>query len=432
MYQDRAFLSSPFSAYDRTYKNVDVVESWETPGLSDHVAATVKTDSTQSASRIQLHDAVIALLPLLLGGQLIFWVVFLPIGLRGDTDFSIFYTGGSLLRTGYNHQLYDYKLQLQFEREHVSQTPAPYNHLPYEALLFVPVSLLSYETAYLTFLIVNVGFAILSFSVIREPSHSRWLPAAVFISYFPIAAAIGDGQDSIMLLLIAGSACWLSSRKQEWLAGAVLALGMFRFTIVLPLVALLLLWKRWRFAGGFAAVAVVLLGLSAWMVGPTQIQLYAAHLLSLSGLAAQEAGYYSLSYAVPRMMNLRGIFANLVTVPHWGERLSIAASFVLLLWVAKRGRAITPKHQFALAVACSILVSYHLFVYDLSILLIPMMAVLGIAEQDDSRMAKIAVLTPLVCVPIGLLWRPFLVAVPLLVFLWMLTRVFDVQTNTAS
>ena len=400
--------------------------------MRNHVAATVKTDSPPSTTRTRLHDAVIALLPLLLGGQLIFWVVFLPIGLRGDTDFSIFYTGGSLVRTGYSHRLYDYNLQLQFERAHVSQTPAPYNHLPYEALPFVPISLLSYRAAYLTFLILNVGFAILAFSVIREPSHSRWLPAAVFISYFPVAAAIGDGQDSIMLLLTAGLAHWLFSRKQEWLAGALLAVGLFRFTIVLPLAALLFLWKRWRFAAGFATVAVALLGLSAWMVGPTQIQLYAAHLLSLSGLAAQEAGYYSLSYAVPRMMNLRGFFANVVPVPHWGEGLSIVASLVLLLWVAKRGRTMTPKYQFALAVACSILVSYHLFVYDLSILLIPMMPAIGLAEQGNSKMATIAVLIPLVCVPFGLLWRPFLVAVPLLVFLWTLTRVFGVQTDTAN
>ncbi len=179
-------------------------------------------------------------------------------------------------------------------------------------------------------------------------------------------------------------------------------------------------------------VAVALLGLSTWMVGPTQIHLYAAHLLSLSGLATQEAGYYSLSYAVPRMMNLRGLFANLVPVPHWGEGLSIVASLLLMLWVAKCGRAMTPKHQFVLAVACSILVSYHLFVYDLSILIIPLMTATGLAEQCDSTIAKIAVLIPLVCVPSGLLWRPFLVAVPLLVFLWTLTRVFAVQTATSN
>src|SRR2546425_894435 len=85
-----------------------------------------------------------------------------------------------------------------------------------------------------------------------------------------------------------------------------------------------------------------------------------------------------------------------------------ALAIALLLWVAKRGRAFGRNHQYALTVAFSVLVSYHLFVYDLTILLIPMMAALGLADQGESRAAKTAVLIPLLAVPVGLLWRPFL------------------------
>lgn len=394
--------------------------------MSNWLFQTIRGDSATDWLASRLHQAVIGLFPLLLGGQLIFWMVFIPIGLRGDADFSIFYTAGSMVRTGYGHQLYDYDLQLQFENALVSKTPAPYNHLPYEALPFVPVSCLSYRAAYLTFLFFNIVLTIAAFALIQEPSDPRWLPAAIFISYFPVAAAIADGQDSIMLLVIAGSAWWFFSRKWEWLTGALLALGLFRFPIVLPIAGLMFLWKRWRFVAGFALVSATVLSLSAWMVGVNQMRLYAVHLLSLSGLATQEAGYYSLSYALPRMMNLRGFFVNVVQVPHLAGPVTIITSLALLLWVAKRGRAIGRTRQFALAVAFSVLVSYHLFVYDLTILLIPMMAALGLAKQRDStRAAKTAVLIPLIAVPVGLFWRPFLVAVPLLAFLWILTRAFS-------
>jgi len=146
-------------------------------------------------------------------------------------------------------------------------------------------------------------------------------------------------------------------------------------------------------------------------------------------VAAQEAGY-SLSHSqYQRMVNLRALFANTLPGAHAPQIATLIASGVLLLWVAKRGHSIGRNHQFPLAVAFSVLVSYHLFVYDLTILLIPMMAALGLTEQRDARAAQAAVLIPLLAVPIFLLWHPFLMAVPLLAFLWIITRMFDAQTD---
>ena len=272
--------------------------------MIDHVAEPPGAASPTRRNR--LHDVVLGLSPLLLGGQIIFWFVFLPIGLRGDADLSMYYTAGAMVRKGHSHQLYDYQLQLQFERALVSQTPAPYTHLPYEALPFVPLSLLSYRAAYVTFLFCQLVLAILAYALVRKPDHSGWLPAALFIAYFPVAATIADGQDSVLLLVIAAFAWRAYSRNQDGLSGALLALGLFRFNIVLPIAGVMFLWKRWRFTAGFGVVSAAVLGLSTWMVGVEQMKLYAAHLLSLSGVAGQEAGYYSMSYLVPRLMNLRG------------------------------------------------------------------------------------------------------------------------------
>jgi hypothetical protein len=304
--------------------------------------------------------------------------------------------------------------------------------LPYEALPFVPLSLLSYRAAYITFLFFQLALAILAYALIREPAQSRWLPAALFIAYFPVAATLADGQDSIVLLVIAGAAWRSYSRKQDWLSGALLALGLFRFNIVLPIAGAMFLWKRWRFTAGFGVVSAAVLGLSTWMVGVSQMRLYAAHLLSLSGVAGQEAGYYSMSHLIPRLMNLRGFFMNIVRTPHFAQALILISSLVLLGWVARRGFRITRKHQFAIAVAFSVLVSYHLFLYDLTILLIPMMAALAFTEQQNSRLATTAVLLPLIAVPVCLLWHPFLFALPLLVLLWILMYLFDARTDIAA
>jgi hypothetical protein len=117
-------------------------------------------------------------------------------------------------------------------------------------------------------------------------------------------------------------------------------------------------------------------------------------------------------------------------IAHVAEAATIITSIALLLWTAKQGRAISPKYQFALAVAFSVLVSYHLFVYDLTILLIPMLAAFYMAQRKRSSVVEAAVLIPLVAVPIGLLWRPFLLAVPVFAFLLMIAHVFAMQTGT--
>src|SRR5437016_2286920 len=96
-------------------------------------------------------------------GYLIFvhlwlWVLTYPHSLGGRADFRQLYTAGYILRNGYGHQLYNRNLQTQLENVVVgpSDTPLPFNHLAYESLIFAPLSLFPYRTAYLIFLLVNV------------------------------------------------------------------------------------------------------------------------------------------------------------------------------------------------------------------------------------------------------------------------------------
>jgi hypothetical protein len=86
----------------------------------------------------------------------------------GLPDFSIFYTAGRILRAGHGARLYDDTLQESLQR---SFSPLamerrgsilPYNHPPFEALLFVPLARFSYLTAYAIWLGINL---ILLFSV---------------------------------------------------------------------------------------------------------------------------------------------------------------------------------------------------------------------------------------------------------------------------
>src|SRR5580658_7697280 len=73
---------------------------------------------------------------------------------QGYPDFTIFYTAGKMLRQGLGHSLYDGALQYQVQQSFASgvrirKGPLPYNHPPFEALIFLPLASLDYAMAYL-------------------------------------------------------------------------------------------------------------------------------------------------------------------------------------------------------------------------------------------------------------------------------------------
>src|SRR5207247_3125358 len=121
-----------------------------------------------------------------------------------------------------------------------------------------------------------------------------------------------------------GASWRLFARKKEWFAGGLLALGLFRFQIVLPVAGLMLLWKRWRFVSGFAAASIPVLALSTLVAGVDQMRLYGTQLVFLSDVAAQHATGYSLSHSqLLRMVNLRAFFAYIVPSHHAGDGLRL-------------------------------------------------------------------------------------------------------------
>jgi hypothetical protein len=63
----------------------------------------------------------------------------------GYPDFTIFYTAGKCILQGHGRQLYDLEIQYEIQREFASEVkhrenPLPFNHPPFEALLFAPLA----------------------------------------------------------------------------------------------------------------------------------------------------------------------------------------------------------------------------------------------------------------------------------------------------
>ena len=167
------------------------------------------------------------------------------------------------------------------------------------------------------------------------------LPVFVFLVFYPIALALMQGQDSILLLVLLAAALVALGRGREMTAGMLVALGLFKMQIVIPIALLFLLWRRWRFCGGFALAAGLVSLVSLWVVGFAQTAAYGRSLLSV-GTNAAAADQFPLRVSI--MANLRGLFFGLMTArlpAFWIQAVTIVISVAVLFCVAGFARRTT-------------------------------------------------------------------------------------------
>ena len=370
--------------------------------------------------------------------QITGWLFFIPAIFDGHADFRSFYNAGYMVRTGEARALYDYETEKVYQDRLISREDLamPFIHPAYEALLFVPLSLLPYRAAYFAFLTVNLALLAICYRLLRPDMQNLarvWpgLPAAMFL-FLPVTGALMKGQDSVLLLTLLAAAIVCLGEGREFSAGTLTALGLFRFQIVLPIAILFLLWRRWRFSAGFAVAAAVLAAISVGIVGFAQTESYTRSLLSISGSGSTAD---LVRYGQPdwQMANLRGLIVGLA-----GSHLSILSirrvillvSATVLLLVAELTPGGKSADPLLIAITTSAAVSYHFLFHDLSVLLIPIIFALNrcvTAEATGDTAGRLVARTAAVMfvAPIMISFVPglfYLVALPLCALLLVLIQ----------
>ena len=312
----------------------------------------------------------------------LFQVATLAVGMKfalaGFADFRAFYGAGTIVRTGQAADLYDYELQHRVQNAVIGGRTAalPFVYPTYAALPFVPLSLLHYKAAFVALLLINAALlaaAVLVMLPYLEPLRAVWppLPWLLFACFYPVGIALLQGQVSMALLLIF-CLCFVSlERGRTFSAGALLAVGLMKFHVVLPIVLLFAIWRRWRFVGGFAlgSAAVGLVCLVMAGAGGLKNYVHAMTTAAATGaVGAPQDGYQVFSAKMP---NLHGLAFALAGQARWGAVLLALASVAVLVWTALQPPSL-PR-----AVIAALLVSYHLHLHDLSLLLLPLGLILS-------------------------------------------------------
>ena len=355
------------------------------------------------------------------------------------SDFRIFMTGANMVRGGQGRELYNFAAQEAVQTRLYPETRnsglLPFNHLPYELLLYLPLSYLPYRAALVAWQMLNVGI-VLAISALMRPytaalRQALGLPVPLLLfAFYPVTYVLAEGQDSLLFLflLIASLRCLDANRA--FVAGLVLASACFKFHLALAIAGFaFVLTRRWLAAAGFCVGAFFALMVSAAMTGLHFARDY-------SSMLRQQEMTTPWGF-IPRFMpNLRGLL-------EWSlsPKLDVGAIFLIVVavsvlislsaaWLVLRSPGLNTSPAYSLAILTTILVSYHFHLQDLAIASLPMILLLNLMCRKNVPPAWKAPLTigllifygfPLLTLPFpGLLATGCLLTVPLLL-LWIVS-----------
>ena len=362
--------------------------------------AKVLVGLSDSGARARLRPVIVTTAFLMFFVSLDGVFLMLPLGKSGRVDFRHLYTAGYMVRTGHSADVYNYELYEKFQNEVVgpAQGALPFNHLAYEALFYAPFSLLTYRHAYFAFLIANLFILAASIRILRplfSPLAQLWtyLPVAIVVCFLPVAIALIEGQDSLILLALfaASTSKWYSGKDLG--AGIFLGLTLFKFQYAIPIAILLLVWRRWQALTGFTLSGLVVTGISFLLAGTEGMVSYAKSILAMSAKYSSANG---VLYGIhpDGMANLRGIAyvwtGGSVSATHW---IVLIGSAVVMAWGTLR------RSSLPVALLTAMLVSYHQVIADASLLALPVgLALAGEIREINTRNGMLVIVLSLIAI----------------------------------
>jgi len=224
-----------------------------------------------------------------------------------DVDFVYFYAMGRMFDKYPAGQLYDYELQKRVCTDIRPMDaggvygPNPYS--PFVGILFRPFALLPFLPAFalwigLSFSLYLAGLALVARQFFPDDPHRRSLSFCFALSFCPFLWAITGGQISTIGFFAFAMAFREEERRRPLLSGLALSLCMYKPTLLVLLLPMLLITRRYKtlvgFAGGAAAMAAfvtVVQGVGVWPG-------YVARLLSFGSATTQIHSFVVLWYHV--------------------------------------------------------------------------------------------------------------------------------------
>lgn len=303
-----------------------------------------------------------------------------------EHDFLNLYVGAQMAADGELSRLHDQSLQLEYEKAVVPETEMlwPFVRPHFYALLLVPLSWLPFQAAFYVWVALQAALLL-----------GCWVWAArrfgeealIFGSmYLPTAVGIANGQDCILLLVAVIAAYTLAEKDRDYAAGAVVALTLVKFHLLLLLPLAMWAAGRRKILAGYAAMAAALVLLSVALAGTAGVETYLAMLTdpTLAGL----------NPAPQKIVSIHSFQWNLLGRMLWPVTAALVAAVAALCWLAARNAPLW--RWWTAGCLASLLAAPHVYAYDAAFFLLGVWLTLAHARTRFARISAAAVAPPLV------------------------------------
>jgi hypothetical protein len=313
-------------------------------------------------------------------------------------DFIYFYGIGHILNQYPAVQLYDYGLQVKtfndiypLTENHQVWGRSPYP--PFVAKFFSIYARFSFEQAY--FLWMGTSFSLyiagiataVKAALPRDPLRGSLILCFALASPLFLYFNLAVGQLATVAVFSAGFAIYLEKRSMPLLSGLALSILTYKPTLLLLIVPMLLLTRRFRTFCGFAVGTIVLIAASTAFAGLQIWPLYAHFLNSFAGTAGihgefavkrwEYVDFNSISYAVPggrSRLGLTILACVLLGVGTWLVR--------LLHKSAGAGNA-AQSLAWATTLTWTLVMNVYVPVYDTLLIAVAVTLTIGALTEDE-------------------------------------------------
>lgn len=302
-----------------------------------------------------------------------------PARLSGATDFPAFFNAGRIARTEPS-RLYDPALQRQMFSDvapEIDPALVPYYaYSPFFSLVFVPLSLLPYMLAFAVWIALCVAMLLLGLQLVwgtTDLPAEHFKHAAIFsLCFLPFYAwTLFMGQTTAFAFFALALAIYFERTGRMFISGLALSLLLYKPPLLILILPMLLITKRWRSLKGLVTGGCALALISLALIGPSGVPSYlemmrtfAAKKQELAGLTNIEVDAYSFFVNITQgQMRLANIL--------WCALLVIVG-----YWLVKTWRH-NPELAWITAITWTCTLNYYILLYDSSLIILSVVLLIG-------------------------------------------------------
>ena len=311
-----------------------------------------------------------------------------------DVDFIYFYAMGRMFNQYPASQVYDYELQKQvcsaIRPMDAGGVYGPNPYSPFVGIFFRPFALLPFLPAFalwigLSFSLYLAGLALFAGQFFHDDPHRRSLSFCFALSFCPFYWTVTGGQISTIGFFALALAFREEDRQRPLLSGLALSLCMYKPTLLILLLPMLLITRRYKTLVGLAAGVVAMAGFVTVVQGASIWPGYIARLVSFGSATTKIHSFVVLWYHV----DLNSFSALIPGGRSWlGGTLILGCAalaglaLVRAWWVARRGNQAAGTLIWAMTLTWTLILNLYVPFHDCILIVLSFMATAGLLKDS--------------------------------------------------